>query len=508
MSQQLHEVIAAAQAGDPDQVALEFGGRPIDWGYLNAVADQVDALLTKAGLGEATPVAFVPRNRPPFVAALLSLIAARRSIIMVYAFQSQAAIAADLKRLECPAVIADAQDWGEETLTALAPGTLAIALASDVDTVPQVTLVAGDLTAKRSALRGPTSEPVLEMLTSGTTGIPKRSPTLYSTVERAVISGSVLDAGKEGKAIGDPGTVNFPISNISGIYSLLPMLAMRRLVLFQEKFDLDAWLAFVAKYRPAVVVIPPAGVRMMLDRKVPSDALAGVRCIQVGTAAIDVDAHRAFERTYGVSILLSYGATEFCGAATTMTADLHSRYGEEKFGSVGKVVGGNRIRIIDPVDHHVLPANAVGIIEVMIPFLGDNFIRTTDLGVIDDDGFLFHRGRVDGVIVRGGFKIMPGAVERMIDNYPGVAASCVVGVTESRLGHVPVAVIEMQSGAAAPDPAALGAHLRAALPATNIPVAYHLVDALPRTPSLKIDLKAVRALGESLYGQSAREIAS
>ncbi len=508
MSQQLHEVIASALAGDPDQIALEFGGRAISWGYLKTVADQVDALLGGAGLGEAMPIAFVPRNRPAFVAALLSLIAARRSVMMVYAFQSQAAIAADLAKLRCPAVIADAQDWTDETLAALGPGALAIALASGVDDRPQVTLVAGDPAADRGALRGPTSEPVLEMLTSGTTGIPKRSPTLYATVERAVISGSVLDAGKEGKTGGDPGTVNFPISNISGIYSLLPMMAMRRLVLFQEKFDLDAWLAFVARYKPAVVVMPPAGVRMMLDRKIPSDALAGVRYIQIGTAALDIDAHRAFEEAYGVAILLSYGATEFCGAATTMTSDLHTRFGQEKFGSVGKPVGGNEVRIVDPGDHHILPANSVGIIEVKIPFLGDHFIRTTDLGVIDDDGFLFHRGRNDGVIVRGGFKILPNAIERVIDNYPGVAASCVVGVTEPRLGHVPVAVIEMQKGVAPPDPAALGVHLRATLPATNIPVAYHVVDALPRTPSLKIDLKTVRAMGEQLYGQRAKELAS
>lgn len=95
------------------------------------------------------------------------------------------------------------------------------------------------------------------MLTSGTTGTPKRSPTLYSVIERAVITGSVMNAGKERMADGDPRTVNFPISNIFVIYSLLPMVAERRLVLFQEKFHLDDWLSVVAKYSPAVAVLPP-----------------------------------------------------------------------------------------------------------------------------------------------------------------------------------------------------------------------------------------------------------
>ena len=507
MSRLLDEVIAQALAGDGEQTALEFRGSSVSWRYLREVADAVDAVLTAAGLGRSAPIAFVPRNRPAFVGALLSLIAARRSVIMIYAFQSPAAIAADLQKTGCPAVIADMQDWTAETLAALPPGALAIGLASDLEAEPQVRLVAGNVAADRSGLRGPTPQPVVEMLTSGTTGAPKRAPTLYTVMERALITGSVLDAGKDGQA-GDPGTVNFPISNISGIYSLLPMLAARRLVLFQEKFDLDDWLAFVAKYRPDIVILPPAGVRMMLDRDVSPDAMKGVRFVQIGTAALDPDAQRAFEERYGVAILLSYGATEFCGAATTMTVDDHARYGATKFGSVGRAFSGNEVRILDQSNGRVLPAGEVGLIEVKVPVLGDDFIRTNDLGVLDEDGFLYHRGRVDGVIVRGGFKVLPGAVERILNNYPGIAASCVVGVSEPRLGQVPVAVLELQRGASQPDAATLSAHLRETLPATNIPVAYHFVDPLPRTPSLKIDLKAVRALGESLYGHSAKERAS
>jgi acyl-CoA synthetase (AMP-forming)/AMP-acid ligase II len=239
---------------------------------------------------------------------------------------------------------------------------------------------------------------------------------------------------------------------------------------------------------------------MMLDRKVPGDALAGVKYVAIGTAALDVEAHRAFEAAYGVAILLSYGATEFCGAATTMTAALHATWGQAKFGSVGKPSGNNEVRIVDPADGHPLPAGEVGVIQVKVPTLGDDFIHTTDLGVLDEDGFLFHRGRVDGVIVRGGFKIMPVAVERVLNAYPGVAASCVVGVDEPRLGQVPVAVIEMQAGAATPDTADIAAALRRELPATNIPVAFHVVDALPRTPSLKIDLKEVRAFAGRAAG--------
>jgi long-chain acyl-CoA synthetase len=498
----LHEVVTEALSGDPDEVALEFKGEDVNWRYLRSVADAVNAVLDRAGLGESAQIGFVPRNRPAFAAALLALLAKRRSVIMVYAFQSPKAIATDIAKLNLPAVIADAQDWTPETLGALAPGALGISLESVMGGDEPVRVVAGDPENPATGARGPSDVPLVELLTSGTTGIPKRSPTSYATIEAAVINGSVLDGGgKTGQKKGDPGTVNFPISNISGIYSFLPMVALRRLVLFQEKFDLDLWLSFVQKHRPRIVVIPPAGIRMLLDRDLPRDTFAGVAYIQVGTSALDVDAHRAFEERFGVSILLSYGATEFCGVATTMTDGMHQQYGAAKFGSVGKPPPGNEIRIIDQASGAILPANEVGVIEVKVSFLGDDFIKTTDLGVIDEDGFLYHRGRIDGVIMRGGFKIMPRAVESVIDNFTGVAASSVVGVPDRRLGEVPVAVVEMRDGVPAPDPATLETHIRGVLPATNIPVAYHFVDALPRTPSLKIDLKAVKAFAAGLAAQ-------
>jgi acyl-CoA synthetase (AMP-forming)/AMP-acid ligase II len=233
---------------------------------------------------------------------------------------------------------------------------------------------------------------------------------------------------------------------------------------------------------------------MILDAGVPAEDLAGVRYIIVGTSGTDVATHVEFEKRYGVSILLSYGATEFCGAATTMTAELHERFGREKFGSVGKPQPGNGVRVVDPDTGTPLPAGEVGLLLVKIGALGPDYIRTTDLGVLDEDGFLFIKGRIDGVIVRGGFKILPTTVEAVINRYPGVSASCVVGIPDARLGQVPVAAVEMQSGGSWPEAGALQDHVRANLPAPHIPVVFRVLDKLPRTPSLKTDIRAVRAL--------------
>lgn len=495
MASELHNIIAEALDGDGDKVALSFKGREIRWAYLRKVAQGVEDILAQADLGAAQQIGFVPRNRPSFAAALLALLAGRRTVIMAYAFQSPEAIAADLRILNLPAVIADEQDWTSETLAALAPGALAISLSSDLDASEPVKLIAGEPQADRSGTAGPTEKPVVEMLTSGTTGAPKRFPMQFSTIETAVLAQGVLDQGGNSDKEGDPGTVNFPISNISGIYSYLPYAVSRRLVLFQEKFDLDDWLAFVQRHKPTSIIIPPAGVRMLLDRAdVPDDALKSVKYVQIGTAAVDPDSHREFEQRFGVTILLSYGATEFCGAATTMTAAQHEQFGETKFGSVGKSTGQNVVRIVDPATREELPAGETGLIEVKIPMLGDDFIRTTDLGMLDEDGFLFHRGRNDGVIIRGGFKIIPGTIEKVINRIDGVSACSVVGAPDRRLGEVPVAIIEMQPGRGPVPAEEVEKAVRAELPSTNVPVAYLFPDEMPRTPSLKIDLKTLKKM--------------
>jgi acyl-CoA synthetase (AMP-forming)/AMP-acid ligase II len=127
--------------------------------------------------------------------------------------------------------------------------------------------------------------------------------------------------------------------------------------------------------------------------------------------------------------------------------------------------------------------------------MGPEWISTNDLGVLDENGFLFHRGRLDGAIMRGGFKIMPERVADALREHRAVRDAAVVGLPDERLGAVPAAMIELHDGAQA-DEAVLLAHLRERLPSPHIPVRIAVADELPRTPSLKVSLAAVRAAME------------
>jgi long-chain acyl-CoA synthetase len=130
---------------------------------------------------------------------------------------------------------------------------------------------------------------------------------------------------------------------------------------------------------------------------------------------------------------------------------------------------------------------------VQMHVLGDTWIKTNDLAVLDEDGFLFCRGRLDGVISRGGFKIVPEDVAASILNNPGVAGAAVVGLHDSRLGEVPAALVELKPGHELTSEA-LKQFLRTRLPAPAVPRFIQFVHTLPRTISLKPDLGAARAI--------------
>jgi acyl-CoA synthetase (AMP-forming)/AMP-acid ligase II len=235
---------------------------------------------------------------------------------------------------------------------------------------------------------------------------------------------------------------------------------------------------------------------MVLDADLPPEALAGVRCIATGSAPLDVGVQRAFEARYRVPILTSYGATEFAGPVTSMTPELHAQWGERKLGSVGRPIAGAQLRVVDAESGAILAPGQEGVLEVIAPRIGLDWIRTSDLAVIDEDGFLFHRGRADGAIMRGGFKILPETIERALRLHPGVAAAAVVGLPDDRLGEIPAAIVQNRSDAPAPTAADLERHLRGHVYATHIPATFRFVDALPLTPSLKVDRAAVRRLLE------------
>jgi acyl-coenzyme A synthetase/AMP-(fatty) acid ligase len=490
MRTRLEDLTAQALARDPGQPSIEFQGHWFTWGDIRKVADTIGALIDASGAAPDAPVAFIPRNRPSAIAALLGLIAEGRTVCMIYAFQSPAGIARDIAKLKPAIVIADAEDFSVEVLAAVkAEGAAAFALGET-----DASAVSGFEKSTAQHTPGP-SHPQLEILTSGTTGPPKTFALPYDMLAKHFMGGTAMVSGKETDVLNLPPLILFmPLGNISGIYTTLPAMLNGLRATLLERFTVKGWHDYVLRHKPPRTGLPPAGVQMVLDANIPREDLSCIRSLGTGAAPLDPTVQRAFEERYGIPIILSYGATEFGGPVAAMTPELHAEWGTKKFGTVGRAMPGAQLRVIDSLTGAELPPGEEGILEVVSPRIGPEWIRTSDVAVIDADGFMFHRGRADGAIMRGGFKLLPETIERALLLHEAVSAAGVTGVTDRRLGQVPAAAVQLKPGAKPPTVADLEAHLRAHVLATHIPTVWKFVETLPRTPSLKTDQRALRAL--------------
>lgn len=482
---------AQALARDPATPALDSAGRTTTWGEMRHVATRVRECLAASGAGPRQPIGLVPRNRPSAVAALLALIAEERTIQMIYAFQAGPALAGNIRRLRPAVVIGAREDLDGEVAAALADEGIAAIALEEMDAAAPAGL-------ERTRVPPGSGDPVrpeIHILTSGTTGAPKQQPFGYDLFARHVAGTSTASGLAHSRVV--PALLSFPLGNIAGMYSVLPAVLAGRPAQLLERFTIADWHAWVLRYRPEHAGLPPAGIQMLLDADLPREDLASIRFMSTGAAPLDPTVQVAFEERYGIPVLLSYGATEFGGPVIAMTPDLHREWGAAKLGSVGRPMPGVRIRVVDAETRTELPAGEEGLLEVVSPRIGPSWIRTTDLAVVDDDGFVFHRGRADGAIMRGGFKILPETIERALLLHPAIGAAAVVGHDDRRLGQVPAAAVQPKAGRTVPAVSELEGHLRRHLFATQIPALWQVVDELPRTPSMKVDRLGVARLFEA-----------
>ena len=440
-----------------------------------------------AAAGTDGALALVARNRPAHVATMAGALDAGRPLTMIHSAQSPARLAADIERLRRPAVVAQREDWTEETLAAArAVGCAAIAVSGGQDSAQvEVLLPRGD-----SPFQEPPAGTGLELLSSGTTGAPKQVPLSRETIARTLAASGTMYAGSDGAK---PQIMAAPLGNISGLGYAMPPLMNRQPLVLLDRFRPREWAEAIRDFKPTRGSLPPAGIRMMLDSDVPAEWLSSLEVVGVGGGKVDPDEQAAFEERFGVAMTLAYGATEFAGVVAAWTVDLYREFGAAKRGSSGRAIPTAKLRVVDAETGVPLPSGEEGVLEVQAERIGPDWIRTTDLAHIDTDGFLFLHGRADGAINRGGFKVLPETIADALCQHPAVADAAALGIADSRLGEVPVAAVELAPGTSA-TAEELRAFLSDRLLAWQQPVDIRILDALPRNQSLKVALGELKVL--------------
>lgn len=479
LSQRIQQIIAL----EPTAPAFEFDAEWHTWGDLGGVAALLGEQVTP---GER--VALLLRNRPQHVALLVGLIALGACVVTVNPGRGIDRVRADLAGLGVDTVAGQPDDLAE-----LAPGSDQVRWISS-DALGSVTIT--DRVAGGAA---DTAEGVaVEMLTSGTTGPPKRIPLTYETLWR-VLAGAKHYESKGGSELSlrrGVAIINAPLVHLGGLFRVLQCVADGRAFCLLERFRVEDWIDAVRRHRPTTVSLVPTALRMILDADLDPADFASVRSVISGTAPLSPEDADAFFTKYGVPVLITYAATEFGGGVAGWNLADHTRYWTAKRGSVGRAHEGCELRVVDPDTGRPQPVDEPGLLEVKARQLGDALAwnRTTDLARIDADGFVWILGRADQAIIRGGFKVLPDDVRAALERDPRVHSAAVVGVDDPRLGAVPEAVVELRGNAEKVTPDKLLAAAGTVLARYELPTRLMIVDELPRTPSGKVDLPAVREL--------------
>ncbi|WP_433710344.1 class I adenylate-forming enzyme family protein [Nocardia sp. CA-084685] len=463
-----------------DAEAIEHEERWWTWGMVQQTARTVDGALDSAGLHADARVGVVLENRPEHVAVVAAVIASGRCVVMLSPLQPAARLAADVARCELPIVIAGSEALARAgVLAAVTAHGLAMELGTDGALRP---------TGGTTAPDAPTNPGVaVEMLTSGTTGPPKRVHLRVGQLDHALVSGG--QTPKPGRLLTrSAALVSAPLVHIGGLWRALACLATGRRMILMPKFALEPWLRAVERHQLRAVSLVPAALRTVLEADVPKQRLASLQVVTSGTAPCPPELADAFFQKYGLRVLMTYGATEFAGAVAGWTLPMHEQWWDRKVGSTGRALDGVELRVTDE-NGIELPTGKTGRLEVRTEQTAQGaavWVRTSDLARIDEDGFLWIEGRADDAIIRGGFKVQPETVQRVLEAHDAVREAAVAGLPDARLGAVPVAAVEIEPGRTPPAVAELVALCRTQLMPYEVPAHIVVLDELPRTPSSKV----------------------
>jgi acyl-coenzyme A synthetase/AMP-(fatty) acid ligase len=479
--------ICQVAALDPGAPALFFGELTFTWSFYADACTDLDSLL--AAYPAARRIGIVLRNRPGPLAALIATLGTGREVVTLSPHLGDVGLEQDIIDLAPDVIVAEDADWARDAVLAASRSVGAIALRTGTDRALAAQPAAW---SPSPSFRDPGDVAVL-MMTSGTTGRPKRVELTYDRMMAAFrAAGLVFDEAHQPRLHSRTDILWASLAHISGMYFAVAHAVEGRSVALLERFQVGAWAELVRRHRPGYLRLAPTALRMVLQAGLPAETFESVRAVGSGTAPLPPELAEEFEARYGIPVLVTYGATEFAGAIAGWTLKDKKQWGARKRGSVGRAHHGIELRVVDPDSGAVLPAGETGLLEArggQLPGADGAWLRTTDLATLDDDEFLFIRGRADDAINRGGFKIPPSVIEDALAAHPAVDEAAAVALPDPRLGQVPVAAVTVLRPVTE---AELMEYLTSRLTRYQRPVAIKVVEQLPRTPSLKISRALVR----------------
>jgi len=484
-----------------DSVALISRGKPTTYGELRSQVAGLRGGLVGLGLEPGDRVAIVCANNWYFVVSYLAVLGAGLVAVPLNPLSPAIELEHELSAISARALVAGPSARGLsgvdrskvpslEHLIAAAGSELPDAVALDEvmasDPVPVVD-------------RDPDDLAVL-VFTSGTAGSPKAAMLSHGNLA-ANIDQVQNDLGRRQDAA-DVTLGVLPLFHIFGLNVVLGVaFTSGSSVLLIERFDPASSIEAIVRHKVTVIAGAPTMWAAWADLPdTGASVFSSVRMATSGAAKLPPEVVDRMRRRYGVSLTEGYGLTEASPVVTTSTGL------EYRAGSIGVALHGVELRLVDPDGTDTLFGDA-GEIWVKGPnvFKGywenpeathaaltdDGWLRTGDIALVDDDGYLYLVDRVKDLIIVSGFNVFPAEVEEVLLQHPGIERCAVVGVSHPYSGEAVKAYVVPVPGRALEEDDIIG-FCEQRLARYKCPEKVMFVDDLPQGMAGKVLRRVLR----------------
>jgi long-chain acyl-CoA synthetase len=296
-----------------------------------------------------------------------------------------------------------------------------------------------------------------------------------------------------------------PLSHSFGLHVSIAGSLLRGKGVLMRWFDPNGMLDLIEEFGVQRMAVVPTMLQLLLASDLENRDLSSLTSITSGAAGLPDEVLRAWEeKVPNCKLCQGYGLSE-TSPTVAVQHPSSAADGTRAIGSVGKVIEGCHVRIVDDEGNEV-PTGDLGEITIKGPnvMLGywrnpeatseavkDGWFHSGDVGKFDTDGNLYIVERLKDLIIRGGFNVYPKDVEGVFLEHPAVGEAAVVGRVSEKFGEEPVAFVVPRAGAE-PTPEELLAYGEEKLAKYKRPVEIRIVTEIPKTPVGKIDKKVLR----------------
>jgi acyl-CoA synthetase (AMP-forming)/AMP-acid ligase II len=356
------------------------------------------------------------------------------------------------------------------------------------------------------------------MYTSGTTGRPKGVPLRHNAFVTYVLD----HVDPPSQEIEEKNLLTVPLYHVAGIQAMLAAIYGGRTLVMMKQFEVKEWMETIQREQVTRAMLVPTMLKRVIDdpdyRKYN---LSSLKVITYGAAPMPFEViNKAIQVMPWARFINAFGQTETASTITTLGPEDHIIEGTEKekekklrrlSSSIGKPLPDVEVKIVDE-EGNPLPFLQVGEILAKGPrvmtgywkdeqkteevMTSDGWLRTGDMGYMDEEGYIYLTGRGDDMIIRGGENISPEEVEEALHSYPKIEEAAVIGVPSPDWGQEPRAVVVLKKGEEA-TPEEIMEHCRSKLAGFKRPRSVVFMEALPRSAMGKVLRKTLR----EKYGQ-------